>query len=147
MRPVPHHINDYPHKMDIQTRWNDNDVYGHINNAVYYTWFDTLVNNFLIERDLLEIGKSKTIGLVVDTACQYFAPLSYPETVTAALRAAHIGTSSIRYEIALFKAGETTAAAQGYFVHVNVDANTRKPTAISDKMRAALQALEAENAP
>ncbi len=141
MRPVPHDINDYPHKMEIQTRWNDNDIYGHVNNAVYYTWFDTLVNNFLIENGLLEIGKSETIGLVVDTACQYFAPLSYPETVTATLRVGSIGTSSVRYEIALFSAGETTAAAQGHFVHVYVDANTRKPVAISAKMRGALQTL------
>lgn len=146
MRPIPHNINDYPHKMDIQTRWNDNDVYGHVNNAVYYTWFDTLVNNFLIENGLLEIGKSKTIGLVVDTACQYFAPLSYPETVTAALRVGHIGTSSVRYEIALFKKGEAAAAAQGHFVHVYVDVKTRKPAAINDKMRAAFHTIEAGNA-
>ncbi len=148
MRPAAHNINDYPHKMGIQTRWNDNDVYGHVNNAVYYTWFDTLVNNFLIDNGLLEIGKSETIGLVVDTACQYFAPLSYPEAVTAALRVGHIGTSSVRYEIALFRKGETTAAAQGHFVHVYVDAKTRKPVAIHEKMRGILRThLEAENAP
>jgi len=141
MRPAPHNISDYPHKMDIQTRWNDNDVYGHVNNAVYYTWFDTLVNNFLIENGLLKIGKSETIGLVVDTACQYFSPLSYPETVIAALRVAHIGTSSVRYEIALFKRGETAAAAQGHFVHVYVDAKTRKPCPISSQMCTVLATL------
>jgi len=131
----------YIYFLDIQTRWNDNDMYGHINNAVYYTWFDTLVNNFLIENGLLEPQTSETIGLVVDTGCQYFEPLSYPETITAGLRAAKIGTSSVRYEIGLFRRGEETPCAQGYFVHVYVDAETRKPKPISADMRAKLETL------
>ena len=131
----------YKYFIDIQTRWNDNDMYGHINNAVYYMWFDTLVNNFLIENGLLDPATSKTIGLVVGTGCQYFAPLSYPETITAGLRAAKIGTSSVRYEIGLFKQGESVPCAEGHFVHVYVDAKTRKPKPFNDVMRAKLEAL------
>jgi len=131
----------YPYHMNIQTRWNDNDMYGHVNNAVYYTWFDTLVNNFLIENGLLDPAASKQIGLVVDTGCQYFAPLSYPETITAGLRVAKIGTSSVRYEIGLFQEGEDKPAAQGHFVHVYVDAKSRKPKPISEEMRVCLEAI------
>jgi acyl-CoA thioester hydrolase len=131
----------YHYFLDIPTRWNDNDMYGHINNAVYYTWFDTLVNNFLIENGLLDPQTSETIGLVVDTGCQYFAPLSYPETVTVGLRAAKIGTSSVRYEIGVFKKGEVEPCAQGHFVHVYVDAKTRKPKPMSADMRAKLTSL------
>ncbi len=136
---------DYKYFLDIQTRWNDNDIYGHINNAVYYTWFDTLVNNFLIENGLLDLAQSKAqskiIGLVVDTGCQYFAPLSYPEIIAAGLRVSKIGTSSVRYEIGLFKAGADKPVAQGHFVHVYVDAKTRKPKAVSGEMRACLKTL------
>lgn len=132
---------DYKYFIDIQTRWNDNDIYGHINNAVYYTWFDTLVNNFLIENGLLDPARSQHIGLVVDTGCQYFAPLSYPETVCAGLRITKIGSSSVRYEIGLFRAGENKPVAQGHFVHVYVDAKTRKPKPISAEMRACFNRL------
>ncbi len=131
----------YKYFIDIQTRWNDNDMYGHVNNAVYYTWFDTLVNNFLIENDLLDPQASQQIGLVVDTACQYYAPLSYPQTIQAGLRAAKIGTSSVRYEIGLFKEGADTPCAQGHFVHVYVDAKTRKPKPISKTMRGRLETI------
>ena len=133
--------NDYKYFLDIQTRWNDNDMYGHINNAVYYMWFDTLVNDFLIENGLVNPQSSETIGLVVDTGCQYFAPLSYPETITAGLRAAKVGTSSVRYEIGLFRKDETESCAEGHFVHVYVDEKTRKPKAISADMRTRLEAL------
>lgn len=131
----------YKYFLDIQTRWNDNDMYGHINNAVYYMWFDTLVNNFLIENGLVDPQNSEIIGLVVDTGCQYFAPLSYPETITAGLRAAKIGTSSVRYEIGLFKQGVDEPCAEGHFVHVYVDAKTRTSKPISADMRAQLEAL------
>ncbi len=141
MKMTPHSVDDYQYMIDIHTRWNDNDVYGHINNAVYYTWFDTCVNNFLIENDLLDIGNSKTIGLVVDTGCQYFVPLSYPETVQTGLRVGRIGNSSVRYEIAVFGEGEKMAAAQGHFVHVYVDEKTRKPAAISAHMQDILSKL------
>lgn len=128
---------DYAYALDLPTRWNDNDIYGHINNAIYYEYFDTVVNRWLIENGLLEIGKSETIGLVVETGCAYFAPLTFPEPITAALRVSKIGGSSVRYEIGLFGQDET-AAARGHFVHVYVDEKTRRPTQISDIMRTKL---------
>ena len=134
-RADPHNLKDYPHSLIIPTRWADNDVYGHINNAVYYFYFDTVVNRFLIDNDLLEISQSDVIGLVVETGCSYFAPVSFPDDITAALRVAKLGTSSVTYEIALFKNDDTTAAAQGHFVHVYVDEKTRRPVKISDIMR------------
>lgn len=141
MKPARHTASDYSYTMDIQTRWNDNDQYGHINNAVYYLYFDTLVNTFLIKNGFLKLGESQTIGLVVDTGCQYFSPLSYPDTLTAALRVGHIGRSSVRYEIALFKKGETHAAAQGHFVHVYVDEASRASTPIGEDMRKILEGI------
>ena len=134
-RAKPHGVEDYPYSLIIPTRWADNDVYGHINNAVYYFYFDTVVNRFLIDNGLLEIGKSETIGLVVETGCSYFAPIRFPDDIKATLRVAKLGTSSVTYEIALFKNDETAAAAQGHFVHVYVDEKTRRPVAIDDKMR------------
>ena len=112
--------------MAITTRWSDNDAYAHVNNAVYYQYFDTVVNTWLIERGLLDVAAGATIGLVVETGCRFFAPLSYPETVTAALRVTQLGRTSVRYEVALFGAGEA-ATAQGHFVHVYVDRQTRRP--------------------
>ena len=135
MKPKPETRDSYPCHLQIPTRWSDNDVYGHINNAVYYFFFDTAVNRWLIENSLLDMGKSETIGLVVETGCSYFAPLKFPETITAGLRVAKVGSSSVRYEIALFSEGETKAAAQGHFVHVYVNEKNRKPTPISDTMR------------
>lgn len=134
MRTQPDSRADYAYALVLPTRWNDNDVYGHVNNAVYYEYFDTVVNRWLIENGLLEIGQSETIGLVVETACAYFAPLTFPEPVTAGLRVAKIGSSSVRYEIGLFGAGET-AAARGHFIHVYVNEKTRRPAPISDIMR------------
>ena len=137
MRVQPDRRADYAYTLVLPTRWNDNDVYGHINNAVYYEYFDTLVNRWLIENGLLEIGQSETIGLVVETGCAYFAPLTFPEPITAALRVAKIGGSSVRYEVGLFGDGDV-AAARGHFVHVYVDEKTRRPTPISDMMRSKL---------
>ncbi|WP_417469646.1 acyl-CoA thioesterase [Maricaulis sp.] len=128
---------------DLPTRWADNDIYGHINNAAYYGFFDTLVNCFLIEEAGLDIHAGKVIGLVVETGCNYFAPLAYPDRIEGGLRIAKIGRSSVRYEIALFKPGEPNAAAQGHFVHVYVDRETRRPVALPDAMRAALEAVHA----
>lgn len=130
--------------MPIQTRWHDNDVYGHVNNAVYYFYFDTVVNNWLIDNGLLKVGKSETIGLVVETGCSYFAPISHPEAVTAGLRVSKIGNSSVRYEIGLFGEGAQTANAQGHFVHVYVDETSRRPTLLSDEMREKLTDLIAD---
>ncbi len=119
----------------------DNDVYGHINNVVYYSFFDTLVNQYLVEQYGLDPQTSPVIGLVVETQCRYFSPLSFPDTVTAGLRVAHIGKSSVRYEIGLFKNNEPSASAQGHFVHVYVDRNTRRPVPLPESLRSALEKL------
>ena len=140
-RAEPHRLADYPHRQAITTRWMDNDAYGHVNNAVYYSYFDTVVNSWLIGQGLLDVGGGAVIGLVVETGCQYFAELSYPGDVVAALRVAHVGRSSVRYEIALFAEGAERAAAQGHFVHVYVDRATRRPTEIVATVRAALERL------
>ena len=142
MRPEPQSLESYPHKLTIPTRWNDNDIYGHVNNAVYYFFFDTVVNEYLIENGLLELGKSDTVGLVVDTGCAYFAPVSFPDNIVAGLRVAKLGSSSVRYEIGLFRNDETMAAAQGHFVHVYVDEKTRRPKPLSDAMIAQLSKLK-----
>ncbi|MEO1252747.1 MAG: thioesterase family protein [Pseudomonadota bacterium] len=132
---------DYPHIAPIGTRWADNDVYGHVNNVAYYGYFDTIVNAFLIEAGVLDIHEGAVIGLVVETGCRYFAPLAFPEPLDGGLRAAHIGNSSVRYELAIFKHGENAPAAEGHFVHVYVDRETRRPAALSSGMRKALEAL------
>ena len=128
MRPIP-------------TRGADNDVYGHVNNAAYYGFFDTAVNAWLIEQGLLDTAASDAIGLVVETGCRYHTSLSFPETIEAALRVARLGTSSVRYELALFSEGEADAAADGHFVHVYVDRETRRPTPIPADIRTALEGL------
>ena len=141
-RPDPHHRGEYPHTRVQTTRWLDSDPYGHMNNVVHFSLFDSVVNAWLIERGALDIEKSTVIGLVVETGCHYFAPLTYPEPVTAALRVAHIGRSSVRYEIALFGAKSETAAAQGHFVHVYVDRASRRPVAeLPAALRLALEPL------
>lgn len=138
MKPTPDTLESYPHHIDIPTRWADNDVYGHVNNAVYYFYFDTVVNTWLIDKGLLEIGKSEMICLVVETGCNYFASLKFPETITAGLRVAMVGSSSVRYEIGLFGEGQREASAQGHFVNVYVDKKNNKPMPIPDTMRQAL---------
>lgn len=120
----------------------DNDAYGHVNNVVYYSFFDTVVNAWLIERGALDIEASPVIGLVVETACNFFASLTYPENVVAGLRVARVGRSSVRYEVALFAEGSETAAAQGHFVHVYVDRATRRPVDLPEALRRALEPLE-----
>ena len=142
-RPTPNTLNSYPHHLTLPTRWADNDVYGHVNNSVYYFYFDTVVNRWLIDNGLLEIGKSETIGLVVGTSCDYFAPISFPDNIVAGLRTAKIGTSSVTYEIGLFRNAETTASAQGSFTHVYVNENNRRPAPISDKMKLKLKEIGA----
>lgn len=127
----------------LPTRWADNDIYGHINNAAYYGFFDTAVNCFLIEEAGLDIHAGSVIGLVVETGCNYFAALAYPETVEAGIRVAKLGNSSVRYEIGLFSEGVDEPAAQGHFVHVYVDRETRRPVSLPDGMRAALEEIEA----
>ena len=119
----------------------DNDVYGHINNVVYYSFFDTVVNQFLIEQGLLDVEVGAIIGLVVETQCRYFNPIAFPDVVHAGLRVAHLGNSSVRYELAIFKQGDSLAAAAGYFVHVFVNRETQRPVAMSERIRVALGRL------
>ena len=140
-RPAPQPRSAYRHFSGISTRWMDNDAYGHINNVVYYSYFDTVVNGYLIEAGVLDIERSPVIGLVVETHCNYFTPLSFPQTVEAGLRVAHLGASSVRYEIGLFAAGEPLAAACGHFVHVYVDRGTRRPTELPPRLVQTLQGL------
>ena len=126
---------------NISTRWMDNDAYGHVNNVVYYQWFDTVVNAHLIENGALDIHHGNTIGLVVETGCNYFASLAFPETVELGIRVAHLGRSSVRYEIGVFGANGLMAA-KGHFVHVYVNAKTRRPTALHDNLVLILEALQ-----
>lgn len=132
----------YGHFLPIPTRWMDNDVYGHVNNVVYYSYFDTVVNAYLIRTGVLDFEHGETIGLVVETQCNYFSPLAFPDVVEAGLRVARIGASSVRYEVGLFRQGEQRAAAQGHFVHVYVDRATRRPvSALPEPLRTALVPL------
>jgi acyl-CoA thioester hydrolase len=141
-RPVTVARSGYRHFLPIGTRWMDNDVYGHVNNVVYYSYFDTVVNEYLIRAGALDIEHGTTIGLVIETQCNYFAPLAFPERVEAGLRVTRLGSSSVRYEVGLFREGEDAPAAQGHFVHVYVDRATRRPVkALPDALRAALEPL------
>lgn len=142
-RPTPNHRSSYRVFRQVQTRWADNDIYGHVNNVVYYGWFDTVVNTLLIERGALDIRLGATIGFVVETQCNYFAPLAYPQTVEAGLRVTHAGTSSVRYEIGLFAEGAALAAAQGRFVHVYVDRATQRPTTLPPALQRVVAELRA----
>jgi acyl-CoA thioester hydrolase len=132
---------DYRYFLAIPTRWIDNDSYGHINNVVYYAYFDTVVNEHLIRAGGLDIRDGPAIGLVVETFCRFHRPLSFPAIVDAGLRVASLGTTSVRYEVGLFAAGDEDAAATGHFVHVWVDRASRRPTPVPDPIRAALAPL------
>ncbi len=140
-RPQAQRRIDYPHLAPIQTRWIDNDAYGHINNVVYYSWFDTVVNEYLIAAGALDIQASTVIGLVVETHCNYFSELAFPQRIEAGLRVAHIGTSSVRYELALFAPGAETASAQGHFIHVYVDRVSQRPVPLPPALRVAVEKL------
>jgi acyl-CoA thioester hydrolase len=142
-RAVPHPRSHYPQFSRIATRWSDNDVYGHVNNVVYYSYFDTVVNRWLIAAGALDIHGGPVIGLVVETQCHYFAPLSFPQTLDAGLRVAHLGRSSVRYEIGLFGEGDAHCAAAGHFVHVYVDRASRRPVPLPASVRSALHPLQA----
>lgn len=125
----------------IGTRWMDNDVYGHVNNVIYYSWFDTAVNAWLIEQGALDIHGGDVIGLVVETRCNYFEPLAFPQTVEAGLRVSQLGRSSVRYDVGLFAQGAPQAAACGHFIHVYVDRGTRRPVALPVKLESLLKTL------
>lgn len=133
---------DYRRFQAISTRWMDNDVYGHVNNVVYYSWFDTAVNRLLVVAGQIDIHKGEVIGLVAETGCRYFSPTAFPDQIEAGVRVAHVGSSSVRYEIGLFRNAEDDAAAVGYFVHVYVDRETKKPVPLTDAMRGFLESLK-----
>ena len=134
----PRARSDFEHFLSIPTRWMDNDVYGHVNNVTYYSYFDTVVNAHLLASGVLDIQTSPAIGLVVETQCRYYKELAFPETVAAGMRVAKLGRSSVIYEIGLFREGDSESAASGRFVHVYVDRETRTPVPIPDATRAAL---------
>ncbi len=142
-RPSPESRSAYRAFMPITTRWADNDMYGHVNNVVYYAWFDTAVNGYLIAQGALDIHAGAAIGLVVETQCHYFAPIAFPQHVTAGIRVAHIGKSSVRYEVALFADDEDVCAAKGHFVHVMVNRVDRRPTELSPALMQVAKALQA----
>ncbi|CAO4139994.1 acyl-CoA thioesterase [Methylorubrum aminovorans] len=137
----------YPRLVPLTTRWGDNDVYGHVNNVVYYAFFDTAVNGILVEAGALDIARSPVIGLVVETGCRYFASVAFPDRITAGVRVAHLGRTSVRYEIAIFRDDDGEAAAQGHFVHVYVDRETRRPAPLPERLRAVLTELAVDTPP
>lgn len=132
---------DYRHFLPVQTRWADNDIYGHVNNVAYYGYFDTIVNDYLIAAGALDIQEGDVIGLVVETGCRYFAPVAFPNRLEGALRVTHIGNSSVRYELAIFALGMEEAVAEGHFTHVYVNRETRCPTPLPGPFRKALEVL------
>ena len=131
----------YRHFCPVATRWMDNDVYGHVNNVVYYSYFDTAINRFLIEEGGLDIAAGSVIGLCVESHCTYARPIAFPDALQAGIRTLHLGRSSVKYGIGVFRGEEAQAVAEGWFVHVFVDRATRKSTPIPDAIRAALQRL------
>jgi acyl-CoA thioester hydrolase len=133
---------DFQHFDAISTRWMDNDVYGHVNNVIYYSWFDTVVNQFLVMNGALDIEHSPVIGLVIETQCNYFAPVAFPDRISAGVCVAKLGNSSVHYEVGIFRQDEDVASAQGHFVHVYVDRATRKPSAIPANIRILLSSIQ-----
>lgn len=142
-KTVAEHRVAYRHFLPIATRWMDNDAYGHVNNVVYYAYFDTVVNAYLIAAGVLDIANSPVIGLVVETGCKYFSAVAFPDEIDAGLRVAKLGNSSVRYEIALFRRGNDVAVAQGHFVHVYVERTSRRPVPLPGPLRKALNNIAA----
>ncbi|WP_268798956.1 acyl-CoA thioesterase [Pseudomonas huanghezhanensis] len=134
---------DFPHFQTITTRWHDNDIYGHVNNVTYYSFFDSAVNTYLIERGGLDIHNGAVVGFVVSSSCDYFASIAYPEVIEVGLRVGKLGNSSVQYELAVFKAGEDDACAAGRFVHVFVDRASNQPVPIPGALREAMALLMA----
>jgi acyl-CoA thioester hydrolase len=132
---------EYPRFTTLETRWMDNDIYGHVNNALYYAFFDTAINQYLIAEGGLDIVNSSVIAFTVESQCQYLRPISFPGSIDVGLRVGKLGNSSVRYELAIFKQGEAQAAAAGYFVHVFVNRETQRPVTIPDEIRSALARL------
>lgn len=141
-RPQPRPRDDFRVFSRIDTRWMDNDAYGHVNNVVYYSYFDTAVNRHLIDAGVLDLHATQgVIGLVVETQCRYFAPLAFPQTVEAGIKVAQLGHSSVRYELGLYAEGEALSAAHGHFVHVYVDRATRRPVELPTALKTVLERL------
>ena len=138
-KPVLKTRDQFKFFLDIQTRWADNDIYGHVNNVTYYSYFDTAANALLIQKTGFDIHQSQSIGLVVDSACSFFQELSFPEIIQVGVAIGKIGNTSLRYELAIFKQGQEQASAQGHFVHVFVDRETRKAVPISESVREVLE--------
>ena len=136
----------YARFVEITTRWMDNDVYGHLNNVVYYSFFDTAVNGILVEAGVLDVAKGPVIGLVVEPGCRYASPIAFPDRVAAGVRVARLGTSSVRYEVGLFRNDDDQASAQGHFVHVYVDRATQRPVPLPPALRSLLEALQLSRA-
>lgn len=142
MPDKPQHLRaDYRHFQPITTRWHDNDIYGHVNNVTYYSYFDSAVNSYLIHEGGLDIHEGGIVGFVVSSSCDYFASIAFPEPIEVGLRVGRLGNSSVQYEVAIFKAGEEQACAAGTFVHVFVDRASNRPTPIPERLRSALGAL------
>jgi acyl-CoA thioester hydrolase len=141
-RPEPSRRCDYPHFHAIATRWMDNDLYGHVNNVVYYSYFDTIINAYLIREGGLDIQRGEVIGVCAESSCRFKAAFSFPEAIHCGLKVAHLGKRSVRYEIGLFKAGAATAAAEGSFVHVFVARRTMRPVEIPAGLRTALEKIK-----
>ena len=141
-KPTPTARGDYRHFTTITTRWMDNDVYRHVNNVVFYSFFDTAVNEYLLRQGVLDLNHSAVVSLVVETGCQFFSPIAFPDVVHCGLRVAHLGNSSVRYQIGIFRNDEPQAAAQGHFVHVACDRQTHRPVAMPADLRRALEALK-----
>ncbi|KAA9156458.1 acyl-CoA thioesterase [Amycolatopsis acidicola] len=131
----------YPHWRTVPTRWKDNDVYGHVNNVVHYSVMDTVINTWLIERGGLDVERSPVIGLCVESHCSYLGSVSFPDTLEVGLRVAHLGRSSVRYEIGIHRQDRAEVIAEGHFVHVFVDRETRRPVPVEGKLRDCLEAL------
>ncbi|MGQ3045527.1 MAG: acyl-CoA thioesterase [Niveispirillum sp.] len=140
-RPTAPTRADFRHFRRLDTRWMDNDVYGHVNNVTYYSYFDTAVNAYLIEKGVLDIHGGGTIGLVVETGCRYFASVAFPDILEAGVKVAHLGNSSVRYEVGIFREGADSAAAAGHFIHVYVDRDSRRPVTLPADLRGVLEGL------
>jgi acyl-CoA thioester hydrolase len=140
-KPQADRRDDYAHSMTLTTRWMVIDIFGHINNVQYYSYFDTVINRFLIDQSVLDIHAGEVIGLAVESHCNYFSSAAFPQDIEAGLRVGHLGRSSVRYEIGLFVEGREQAIAQGHFVHVYVQRQSSQPVALPDDLRAALSLL------
>ncbi len=141
-RPIPRPRSAYRRFVTITGRWADNDVYGHVNNVVYYSWFDTAVNRFLIDHGLLDIAASPLVGIVAETSCRYLSQIAFPDDVSVGLRVARLGSSSVRYEIGIFRMDADAPSAEGHFVHVYVERASMRPVPMPDFMRVEMAKLQ-----